>query len=140
MLKALYDYGVRRQLALPPGFAGKTIKAYISLSESDDRVSVYLVRLSEGQLTEAESRQVSLLLQVQSEFERIGDYAINVQECAQRLYDMGGKFSSSALEEIQTMSDAVSECTAKALEAFRNNDITIANGIEPLEEVVRDID
>lgn len=42
MLKALYDYGVRRQLALPPGFAGKTIKAYISLSESDDRVSVYL--------------------------------------------------------------------------------------------------
>lgn len=42
MLKALYDYGVRRQLALPPGFAGKTIKAYISLSESDDHVSVYL--------------------------------------------------------------------------------------------------
>lgn len=42
MLKALYDYGVRRQLALPPGFAGKTMKAYISLSESDDRVSVYL--------------------------------------------------------------------------------------------------
>lgn len=27
MLKALYDYGVRRQLALPPGFAGKTMKA-----------------------------------------------------------------------------------------------------------------
>lgn len=106
------------------------------IDKLEDRVSVYLVRLSEGQLTEAESRQVSLLLQVQSEFERIGDYAINVQECAQRLYDMGGKFSSSALEEIQTMSDAVSECTAKALEAFRNNDITIANGIEPLEEVV----
>lgn len=42
MLKALYDYGVRRQLALPPGFAGKTMKAYISLSESDDHVSVYL--------------------------------------------------------------------------------------------------
>ena len=42
MLKALYDYGIRRQLALPPGFVGKTIKAYISLSESEDSVSVYL--------------------------------------------------------------------------------------------------
>ena len=42
MLKALYDYGVRRQLAPPPGFVGKTIKAYISLSEDDDRVGVYL--------------------------------------------------------------------------------------------------
>lgn len=42
MLKALYDYGVRHQLALPPGFAGKTVKAYVSLSENDDRVSIYL--------------------------------------------------------------------------------------------------
>ena len=42
MLKALYDYGVRHQLALPPGFTGKTVKAYVSLSENDDRVSIYL--------------------------------------------------------------------------------------------------
>lgn len=42
MLKALYDYGIRRQLALPPGFVGKTIKAYISLSENEDSVSIYL--------------------------------------------------------------------------------------------------
>ena len=42
MLKALYDYGTRRQLALLPGFVGKTIKAYISLSETDDHVSVYM--------------------------------------------------------------------------------------------------
>ena len=42
MLKALYDYGIRRRLALPPGCVGKTIKAYISLSESEDSVSVYL--------------------------------------------------------------------------------------------------
>ncbi len=42
MLKALYDYGMRRQLALPHGFMGKNVKAYISLSEREDSVSVYL--------------------------------------------------------------------------------------------------
>ncbi len=42
MLSALYDYGVRRQLALPAGFVGKTVRAYISLSEEDDHVGVYL--------------------------------------------------------------------------------------------------
>ena len=42
MLRALYDYGMRRQLALPPGFAEKTVKAYVSLSENDGRVSIYL--------------------------------------------------------------------------------------------------
>lgn len=41
MLKALYDYGLRKQLVLPPGFAEKPIKAYISLSEHDDHVDIY---------------------------------------------------------------------------------------------------
>lgn len=41
MLKALYDYGMRRGLALSPGFVGKTIKAYISLSEQGEQVQVY---------------------------------------------------------------------------------------------------
>lgn len=42
MLKALYDYGVRQNLTQPPGFSGKSIKAYISLSERNDHVSIYL--------------------------------------------------------------------------------------------------
>lgn len=41
MLKALYDYGLRKQLVLPPGFAEKPIKAYISLSEHNDHVDIY---------------------------------------------------------------------------------------------------
>ena len=46
MLKALYDYGLRRLLTLPPGFIEKTVKAYISLSEDNDRVSIYLAMMS----------------------------------------------------------------------------------------------
>lgn len=36
MLKALYDYGVRNGLALPPGFVNKAIRAYILLSASGE--------------------------------------------------------------------------------------------------------
>ena len=32
MLKALYDYAVRNDLALPPGFVNKPIRAYIQLA------------------------------------------------------------------------------------------------------------
>lgn len=106
------------------------------IDKLEDRVSVYLVRLSEGQLTDTESRQVSLLLQIQSEFERIGDYAINIQECAEALYESNGKFSESALQEIQTLNDAVFECMQKAMLAFKERDVTVANSIEPLEEVI----
>ena len=106
------------------------------IDKLEDRVSIYLVHLSEGELTEPESRQVSLLLQIQSEFERIGDYAINIQECADHLADSGSHFSTSAFEELKTLSDAVSECIGKALSSFEKNDVAVANSIEPLEEVV----
>ena len=33
MLKALYDYAVKNDLALPPGFVNKSIRAYILLAE-----------------------------------------------------------------------------------------------------------
>ena len=33
MLKALYDYAVKNDLALPPGFVNKPIRAYILLAE-----------------------------------------------------------------------------------------------------------
>lgn len=42
MLKALYDYGVRQNLTQPPGFSGKTVKAYISLSDSFQQRNVIL--------------------------------------------------------------------------------------------------
>ena len=43
MLKALYDYALRRKLALPPGYVNKSVKAYISLSSAKaDYVSVQL--------------------------------------------------------------------------------------------------
>lgn len=106
------------------------------IDKLEDRVSGYLIKLSEEELTETESRQVSMLLQVQSEFERVGDYAINISECAQNLFESGAKFSPVALEEIQVITDAVSEAIQKAVDAFEKRDIALANTIEPLEEVV----
>lgn len=106
------------------------------IDKLEDRVSSYLIKLSEEELTEAESRKVSTLLQIQSEFERVGDYAINISECAQHLFETDSQFSPSALQEIQAISDAVSESIYQAIEAFEQGDITQANNIEPLEEVI----
>ena len=40
MLKALYDYAVRKHLSPPPGYAPKTIKAWISLSSDSDYIGI----------------------------------------------------------------------------------------------------
>ena len=40
MLKALYEYGIRNGLSIPPGFVRKSIRAYICLSGSGDYLGI----------------------------------------------------------------------------------------------------
>ena len=42
MLKALYDYAMRNNLVLPPGYSNKTIKAYVSLSKKGEFLGIIL--------------------------------------------------------------------------------------------------
>ena len=42
MLRALYDYAIKNNLILPPGYSNKTIKAYVSLSKNGDFLGIIL--------------------------------------------------------------------------------------------------
>lgn len=42
MLKALYDYAMKNNLVLPPGYSNKTIKAYVSLSQKGEFLGIIL--------------------------------------------------------------------------------------------------
>lgn len=42
MLKAFYDYAIRNDLILPPGYSNKTIKAYVSLSREGEFLGIIL--------------------------------------------------------------------------------------------------
>ena len=43
MLRALYDYAIRKKLTLPPGYVKKTVKAWIALSsQAPDYVGIWL--------------------------------------------------------------------------------------------------
>ena len=42
MLKAFYDYAIRNDLVLPPGYCNKTIQAYVSLSREGEFLGIIL--------------------------------------------------------------------------------------------------
>lgn len=42
MLKAFYDYAIRNDLVLPPGYSNKTIQAYVSLSREGEFLGIIL--------------------------------------------------------------------------------------------------
>ena len=60
-----------------------------------DRMEVeitnYLIKLTDQELGDDESHAVTELLNFVTEFERIGDYAVNIMEKAEELYDKGSQ-------------------------------------------------
>jgi len=50
MLKALYDYGIRNHLTVPPGFIRKPIRAYICLSQSGSFLGIEVCGKEETQV------------------------------------------------------------------------------------------
>lgn len=107
-----------------------------AIDRMEDKTNNYLIKLTDCELTDHESRNITHLLKLVSEFERIGDYTVNILELAQRLYEKQISFSQKALNELSAISDAVDEIVDMAILAFVSQDIALATKIEPLEETI----
>ena len=99
----------------------------------------FLIGLSKVVETEADDRQVDMLMQAVPSFERIGDYATNLAELAEKLLDEGVELSESAHKELVHISSAVNEVLTITVQAFNNDDSSAAKIIEPLEETIDDM-
>ena len=102
----------------------------------EDKLSTYLVKLSNNELTDSESHQVARLLHSIGDFERIGDHALNIRDVATEIKDKNIVFSKMAVEEIHTITGAVTEILNMAVDAFINDDPDLAAHVEPLEQVI----
>ena len=109
------------------------------LDQFADRADHFLIGLSKVVEDEAGDRQVDMLMQSVPNFERIGDYATNLVEFAQRLGAEHAVFSDMAKEELKLLSDAVQEIIQITVDAFTNDDNQAAKAIEPLEETIDDM-
>ena len=110
-----------------------------SLDQFADRADHFLIGLSKVVEDEAGDRQVDMLMQSVPNFERIGDYATNFVELAQRLEAENTVFSDMAKEELKLLSAAVKEIIQITVDAFTNDDNNAAKAIEPLEETIDDM-
>ncbi|MBQ7082517.1 MAG: Na/Pi cotransporter family protein, partial [Oscillospiraceae bacterium] len=102
----------------------------------EDKLGSYLVHLSGKSLTLQESHEVSKLLHVIGDFERIGDHAVNILKSAKEMKDKKFVFSDDAKKELDTISSAIEEVVRLATEAFIRDDLAMATQVEPLEQVV----
>ena len=105
----------------------------------EDKLGTYLLKISVHELSPADSAEVSMLLHIISDFERISDHALNVSGSFEEINDKGLEFSADAKRELSVMIGAVKETLDLSLDAFCRRDLSAAIKVEPLEQVIDDL-
>ena len=106
------------------------------LDKYEDKLGSFLAQLSGSDLSERDTREISKLLHTIGDFERLGDHAVQVGKCAQEISEKNITFSERAVEEISTMTAAIREIIDLTTRAFVEHDPSLAQRVEPLEQVV----
>ena len=134
---------LRKSLVLFDGYDPKLADEIRDLEgkadQYEDLIGSYLVKLSAYDMPAQDSNQITKLLHMIGDLERISDHAVNIVESAEEMKDKKIEFSSDAKREIAVMKRAVYDIVELTERAFVNNDVKLAENIEPLEEVVDDI-
>ena len=109
------------------------------LDAFEDELETYLVKISTMNLSVTDSVRLSKLSHAIGNFERIGDYGVNILKTKRTMHKDKIHFSAEANKELDVMSRAVKEIVENSITAFINDDIELAQTIEPLEQVINNL-
>ncbi len=106
------------------------------IDKYEDKLGTYLMQLTGRDMTENQSKQVSIFLHTISDFERLGDHAVNLSKSANELYEKKISFSDEATYELSVLGGAVKEILEVTVDAFSDDDVGEAIRVEPLRELI----
>lgn len=109
------------------------------LDAFEDELETYLVKINAMELSVDESMRLSKLSHAIGNFERIGDYGVNILKTKRKMHKENIHFSDEANKELDVMAAAVKEIVESSTVAFINDDIELAQTIEPLEQVINNL-
>jgi phosphate:Na+ symporter len=105
----------------------------------EDTLGSYLIKLSSKNMSEKDSADVTKILHIIGDFERLSDHAVNLTESAEEIREKNISFSAAAVSEMDVLKQAVSEILLISERAFIHTDFHMATTVEPLEELIDDL-
>jgi len=111
----------------------------VKIDMYEDKLNSFMIKLSCKELSEEDNARISQLMLTIGDFERIGDHANYMLQIAEKLKDSERKLSPLAVEELKVIVHAVSEIFMVAFEAYKTDNIQLAQEVEPLEAVIKRI-
>lgn len=109
------------------------------LDQYEDELETYIVQINSLDLSLNDSMRLSKYSHAIGNFERIGDYGVNILKTKRKMHKERIHFSNDANRELDIMGKAVKEIIENSTNAFINNDIELARTIEPLEQVINNL-
>lgn len=119
--------------------AEKVEKQEDLIDKYDDKLGAYLTQLNSQNLSYRDSQMVSTLMHSINDFERIADHAVNLMEIARKMNKKEIEFSKKAQGEMEVFGNAVEDILDRSVRAFVESDMELALTVEPLEEVIDDL-
>ncbi|MBR5753593.1 MAG: Na/Pi cotransporter family protein, partial [Clostridia bacterium] len=105
----------------------------------EDDLNSILIKLSARELPDTVNNEVNEILYCIREFERIGDYGVNMINNAKNMVERKVEFSETATNEIRVLNSAIRQILKMTVDCFEFGDVELAAKIEPLEQVIDDL-
>ena len=106
-----------------------------AIDELDAKTAEFLVKIGNLELTEQENKSVTSLLKIESEFEKIGDYAYKLSKIVENMKNKKLEFSDNAVKELNLVYKLVEDVLRKTIEALPKKDKTIVVEVQALKEI-----
>ena len=116
--------------------ADEVLKREQQVDEYDDQISTYLTKLNRAGLPARESQELVISMRMTNDFARISGRAVNLVKIARQIWEKSASFSPKAREELKLYQEAMEDILTRAIDAFCEQDMELAQTVEPLEEVI----
>lgn len=105
-----------------------------AINKMEQVVTGFLVGIGSLDLSEQENITVNALLNIQSEFEKIGDYAYRFSETVEEMHEKHVKISEEAQDNFNSICRMTQDSILATLQAFRQKDLNLIVEIEAIKE------
>ncbi|MBR2671496.1 MAG: Na/Pi cotransporter family protein [Oscillospiraceae bacterium] len=118
-----------------PGAVRELNREEESIDLMADHVSRYLVELSPHLTNPDHIRIINQYYKMLTEFEHLGDYAVDISEVSRTLQIKESTFSDMAYEELDVIKQLLDSILDKTETAFESRNLESATALEPMIEV-----
>ena len=122
-----------------PEKSKRVVKLEKMTDRYEDSLGTYILKAGKRELTTEQNQQFTRFLHCITDFERIGDHARNIVEVMGSMREQDSSFTGDALAELEVMRGALKEILSMTMQSFLNNDLALAERVEPLEEVIDEL-